>query len=112
MEREFIAQRLRNKLHEAEAAQQAATAKIAELLTEAQSARQQLGLALTVGSDEAAAIVRAINVAGQAEQELVSTHKGLDRLGKALKLRTTSDSVKPIYSSLIQDTSESLARSA
>ena len=38
--------------------------------------------------------------AGQVEQELVASHKGFERLGKVLKIRTTSDVIKPTFSTL------------
>lgn len=98
MEREFVAQKVRNRLHEAEAAIEMALRKSAELTTEIYSARADLGLASTVASEEMSRLSRASAALEVARCELVDTHHGLEVLGRALKLRTRAGILKPTQS--------------
>ncbi len=95
MEREFVAQKVRNSLHETEAAAEAAIRKAGELLGDIYAAKAELGLAATVGDEETARIARAIGLMDQARRELVGSHHGLEVIGRALKLRTRAGSWKP-----------------
>lgn len=98
MEREFVAQNVRNRLHEAEAAIEVALRKSAELSAELYAARAELGLAATVASDEMSRVAAASAALESARCELVATHHGLEVLGRALKLRTRAGILKPTQS--------------
>ena len=95
MEREFAAQKVRNKLHEAEAATEAALRQTGELVGEMYAAKAAMGLAATVGDEETARVARALALLEQARQELVGSHRGLEAIGRALKLRTRAGVWKP-----------------
>ena len=95
MEREFVAQRVANSLHQAEAEVEAALARASALLNEMYAAKRELGLAGPVGADETAGVGRAIAALQTAHDELVGTHHGLNVLGRALKLRTKAAGWKP-----------------
>jgi hypothetical protein len=95
MEREFVAQRLRNRLHEVEALQQQALAATSALLAELPAIRQQLGLSAVVGMDEEMALIRALAGASVLRAETVSAHKGFEKLAKAMQIRTRGDLAKP-----------------
>lgn len=104
MEREFVAQNVRNRLHEAEAAIEHALEKSAQLTTDLYAARAELGLAATVGSEEMAKVATASAALEAARCELVGTHHGLEALGRVLKLRTRAGILKPTQSKLDGET--------
>ena len=102
MEREFVAQKVAHSLTEAEAEVERAVAKASALLRDLYEAKQLLGLAATVGSDETARVGRAVAALQVAHGELVDTHHGLNVLGRALKLRTKAAGWKPV-SAVLED---------
>ncbi len=110
MEREFVAQRLRNRLQEVEALQQQALAATSALLAELPTYREQLGLSAVVGMDEEMALIRALAGASVLRQETAIAHKGFDKLARAMQIRTRGDLAKPQQSRLVEATAE--ARSA
>jgi hypothetical protein len=110
MEREFVAQRLRNRLQEVEALQQQALAATSALLAELPTIRQQLGLSAVVGMDEEMALVQALAGASTMRAETVTAHKGFEKLAKAMHIRTRGDLAKPQQARAVEPVVE--ARSA
>ena len=99
MEREFVAQHVHRSLIEAESEVESAIVKTTALLSGLYAAKRELGLAGPAGAEETARVGRAIAAMQQAHGELVSTHHGLDLIGRALKLRTKAVGWKPITGS-------------
>jgi hypothetical protein len=95
MDREFVAQRMRNRLQELEVLQQQVLSETSAFLAELPAYRKELGLSAVVGMEEEMALTRAIAGAATLRQETAVAHKGFEKLAKALSLRTRGDLAKP-----------------
>jgi hypothetical protein len=60
--------------------------EVSELVSELITARREVGLSTTVGDKELAAVVEALNALNTARASLVTSHKGLGRIAKALHI--------------------------
>ena len=84
-----VAQGLLDQLHAAEAAIDAAMVEASRLTQDMIAARQELGLAATVGAGALNRVTATIGELGQARAEIVGAHEELDALRLRLGLRTS-----------------------
>jgi hypothetical protein len=96
MDKAFVAKRVVNKLRATETAVDSAILEVSELVSELITARRELGLAATVGDREIAAVVEALAALNTARASVVTSHKGLDRIAKALHIHVTTGVKAPI----------------
>lgn len=84
-----VAQSVLDQLHAAEAAIDAAMVEASRLTQVMLEARQELGLAATVGSAALARVTATVGELGEARTELVAAHRDLDELRLRLGMRTS-----------------------
>lgn len=96
MDKAFVAKRVVSKLHATEKTVDSAILEVSELVSELITARREVGLSTTVGDKELAAVVEALAALNTARASLVTSHKGLGRIAKALRIPVKADGgVKP-----------------
>jgi hypothetical protein len=90
MEKAFVAKRVVSKLHATEMSVDSAILEVSELVSELINARREVGLSTTVGDKELAAVIEALAALNTARASLVTSHKGLGRIAKALHIPVTA----------------------
>ena len=88
MEKVFVAQRVANKLYATEAAVDAATVEVMEMITELMQARKDLGLSATVGNGASAKFAEAVQALSIARTAIVEAHSQLDETRLRVGIRT------------------------
>ncbi|RRN62339.1 hypothetical protein [Caulobacter sp. 602-1] len=88
MEKVFVAQRVANKLYATEAAVDAATVEVMEMMAELIQARKDLGLSATVGNGASAKFAEAVQALATARTAIVDAHKQLDETRLRVGIRT------------------------
>jgi hypothetical protein len=91
MDKAFVAKRVADKLRATEKTVDSAILEVSELVSELITARRELGLSTIVGDKEVAAVVEALNALNTARGSLVSSHRGLGRIAKALHIPVKMD---------------------
>jgi hypothetical protein len=86
MDKAFVAKRVVSKLHATEKTVDSAILEVSELVSELITARREVGLSTTVGDKELAAVIEALAALNTARASLVTSHKGLGRIAKALHI--------------------------
>ncbi len=88
MEKVFVAQRVANKLYATEAAVDAATVEVMEMMAELMQARKDLGLSATVGNGASAKFAEAVQALAIARTAIVEAHSQLDETRLRVGIRT------------------------
>ncbi|MET3667013.1 hypothetical protein [Caulobacter sp. 1776] len=89
MEKVFVAKRVTNKLYATEAAVDAATAQVAEMMAELVQARKDLNLAATFGHGVSVKVADAMQALIVARTAIVEAHTQLDESRLRLGIRTS-----------------------
>ncbi len=88
MEKVFVAQRVASKLYATEAAVDAATVEVMEMMAELMQARKDLGLSATVGNGASAKFAEAVQALATARTAIVEAHSQLDETRLRVGIRT------------------------
>lgn len=88
MEKVFVAQRVASKLYATEAAVDAATVEVMEMMAELMQARKDLGLSATVGNGASAKFAEAVQALAIARTAIVEAHSQLDETRLRVGIRT------------------------
>lgn len=88
MEKVFVAQRVATKLYATEAAVDAATVEVMEMMAELMQARKDLGLSATVGNGASAKFAEAVQALAIARTAIVEAHSQLDETRLRVGIRT------------------------
>lgn len=107
MEREFVAQRVANRLFKTEASIDHAIADLSGLMTVILAAQEELGISRTVADTTVAKLAAAITAASEARTALTGTHKRLETIHDGLGLRTKLSGIQYKEQTLLQAESAS-----
>jgi hypothetical protein len=88
VEKVFVAQRVASKLYATEAAVDAATVEVMEMMAELMQARKDLGLSATVGNGASAKFAEAVQALAIARTAIVEAHSQLDETRLRVGIRT------------------------
>jgi len=88
VEKVFVAQRVATKLYATEAAVDAATVEVMEMMAELMQARKDLGLSATVGNGASAKFAEAVQALAIARTAIVEAHSQLDETRLRVGIRT------------------------
>jgi len=88
LEKVFVAQRVASKLYATEAAVDAATVEVMEMMAELMQARKDLGLSATVGNGASAKFAEAVQALATARTAIVEAHSQLDETRLRVGIRT------------------------
>ncbi|CAN5510507.1 hypothetical protein BH10PSE3_BH10PSE3_29160 [soil metagenome] len=88
MEKVFVVKRVASKLHETEAAIDAAMVQVAEMMAELVQARKDLTLSAVVGSTATAKVAAAMTSLSEARSAMVEAHAEMDDIRLRIGVRT------------------------
>lgn len=110
MDKTLWAKRVTDKLHTGERNIDTTIRSLTELLTEMQDAQADLGLSAVSSNPALTKVMEAMMALQDARTHLTAGHHRLEKLGKAMQIRTTMQGVTKVTPA--QDEDELIARRA